>query len=46
MTRVDQGFLINKFKFNENSIFEDFYKKQSGKPGRIFFGGTNRVLLK
>ena len=31
MTRVDQGFLINKFKYNENSIIADFYTKESGK---------------
>ena len=31
MTKVDQGFLINKFKYNENSIIADFYTKESGK---------------
>ncbi len=44
MTRVDQGFLINKFKYNENSIIADFYTKQSGKTSGIIFGGTSKKI--
>ena len=44
MTRVDQGFLINKFKYNENSIIADFYTKQSGKTSGIIFGGTSKNI--
>ena len=44
MTKVDQGFLINKFKYNENSIIADFYTKQSGKTSGIIFGGTSKKI--
>ena len=44
MTRVDQGFLINKFKYNENSIIADFYTKKSGKTSGIIFGGTSKKI--
>ena len=44
MMRVDQGFLINKFKYNENSIIADFYTKQSGKTSGIIFGGTSKKI--
>ena len=44
MTRVDQGFLINKFKYNENSIIADFYTKESGKTSGIIFGGTSKKI--
>tara|TARA_B100000401_G_C52781334_1_gene708451 strand:+ start:883 stop:1566 length:684 start_codon:yes stop_codon:yes gene_type:complete len=44
MTKVDQGFLINKFKYNENSVIADFYTKQSGKTSGIIFGGTSKKI--
>ena len=44
MTRVDQGFLINKFKYNENSIIAEFYTRDSGKTSGIIFGGTSKKL--
>ena len=44
MMRVDQGFLINKFKYNENSIIADFYTKKSGKTSGIIFGGTSKKI--
>ncbi len=44
MTKVDQGFLINKFKYNENSIIADFYTKESGKTSGIIFGGTSKKI--
>ena len=44
MTKVDQGFLINKFKYIENSLIADFYTKQSGKTSGIIFGGTSKRL--
>ena len=44
MMRVDQGFLINKFKYNENSIIADFYTKESGKTSGIIFGGTSKKI--
>ena len=44
MMRVDQGFLINKFKYNENSIIADFYTRESGKTSGIIFGGTSKKI--
>ena len=44
MTRVDQGFLINKFKYNENSIIAEFYTRDSGKTSGIIFGGTSKKI--
>ena len=40
MIKIDQGFLINKIKYNENSVIADFYTKQSGRTSGIIFGGT------
>ena len=31
MIKIDQGFLINKLKYNENSIIADFYTRQNGE---------------
>ena len=31
MMKIDQGFLINKFKYNENSIIADFYTRENGR---------------
>ncbi len=44
MIEIDQGFLINKLKYNENSIIADFYTKQSGKTSGIIFGGTSKKI--
>ena len=44
MIKTDQGFLINKLKYNENSIIADFYTKQSGKTSGIIFGGTSKKI--
>ena len=31
MIKTDQGFLINKLKYNENSIIADFYTRENGR---------------
>ena len=44
MIKIDQGFLINKIKYNENSVIADFYTKQSGRASGIIFGGTSKKI--
>ena len=44
MIKIDQGFLINKIKYNENSVIADFYTKQSGRTSGIIFGGTSKKI--
>ena len=44
MIKSDEGFLLSKFKYTENSIFADFYTKTNGKISGIIFGGTSKRL--
>ena len=44
MMKIDQGFLINKLKFNENSIIADFYTRENGRISGIIFGGTSKKI--
>ncbi len=44
MMKIDQGFLINKLKYNENSIIADFYTKANGRTTGIIFGGTSKKI--
>ena len=44
MIKIDQGFLINKFKYNENSIIADFYTRENGRTSGIIFGGTSKKI--
>ena len=44
MIKIDQGFLINKLKYNENSIIADFYTRESGRTSGIIFGGTSKKI--
>ena len=44
MMKIDQGFLVNKFKYNENSIIAEFYTKENGKTSGIIFGGTSKKI--
>ena len=44
MIKIDQGFLISKLKYNENSIIADFYTEQSGRSSGIIFGGTSKKI--
>ena len=44
MIKIDQGFLINKLKYNENSIIADFYTRQNGRISGIIFGGTSKKI--
>ena len=44
MIKIDQGFLINKLKYNENSIIADFYTRKNGRISGIIFGGTSKKI--
>ena len=44
MIKIDQGFMINKLKYNENSIIADFYTRQNGRISGIIFGGTSKKI--
>ena len=40
----DKGFLISKFKYNENSIIADFFTLNHGKCSGIIFGATSNKI--
>ena len=40
----DKGFLLHKFKYNENSIIADFYTLEHGRVSGIVFGATSRKI--
>tara|TARA_Y100001960_G_scaffold280082_1_gene312729 strand:+ start:2683 stop:3363 length:681 start_codon:yes stop_codon:yes gene_type:complete len=40
----DKGFLISKFKYNENSIIADFYTLNHGRSSGIIFGATSNKI--
>jgi len=40
----DIGFLLNKNRYNENSIISEIYTKNFGKVSGIIFGGTSKKI--
>ncbi len=40
----DEGFLISKHKYNENSLIVEFFTKDHGKVSGIIFGGTSKKV--
>ena len=40
----DQGFLINKNKYNENSVIAEFFTENNGKISGIIFGATSNKI--
>ena len=40
----DKGFLISKFKYNENSIISDFFTLNHGRSSGIIFGATSNKI--
>jgi len=40
----DKGFLISKFKYNENSIIAEFFTLYHGKCSGIVFGATSKKI--
>ena len=41
---IDEGFLVNKLKYNENSIIADFYTRENGRTSGIIFGGMSKKI--
>jgi len=44
MTWDDEGFLISKNKYNENSLIVEIFTKNHGKTSGIIFGGTSKKI--
>ena len=44
MTWDDEGFLISKNKYSENSLIVEIFTKKHGKTSGIIFGGTSRKI--
>ena len=44
MNWSDEGFLISKNKYSENSLISEFYTKNHGKVSGIIFGGTSKKI--
>jgi DNA repair protein RecO (recombination protein O) len=44
MNWIDEGFLISKNRYNENSLIAEFYTKERGKISGIIFGGTSKKI--
>ncbi len=40
----DKGFLISKFKYNENSSIAEFFTENNGKVSGIIFGSTSNKI--
>ena len=44
MNWIDEGYLISKNNYNENSIIADIFTKEHGKCSGIIFGGTSKKV--
>ena len=44
MNWIDEGFLISKNRYSENSLIAELYTKESGKISGIIFGGTSKKI--
>ena len=44
MNWSDEGFLISKTRFNENSLIAELFTKDKGKISGIIFGGTSKKI--
>ena len=44
MNWIDEGFLINKNRYSENSLIVELYTKNHGKISGIIFGGTSKKI--
>ena len=44
MNWSDEGFLISKNKYNENSLIAELFTKDKGKMSGIIFGGTSKKI--
>ena len=44
MNWIDEGFLISKNRYNENSLIAELYTKNQGKISGMIFGGTSKKI--
>ena len=44
MNWIDEGFLLNKNRYSENSLISEIYTKDHGKISGIIFGGTSKKI--
>ena len=44
MNWIDQGFLVNKSRYSENSIIAELYTLDRGKVSGVIFGGTSKKI--
>jgi DNA repair protein RecO (recombination protein O) len=44
MNWIDEGFLIGKNRYSENSLIAEIYTKDRGKISGIIFGGTSKKI--
>jgi DNA repair protein RecO (recombination protein O) len=44
MNWIDEGFLISKNRYNENSLIAEFFTMKRGKISGIIFGGTSKKI--
>jgi DNA repair protein RecO (recombination protein O) len=44
MNWIDEGFLISKNKYSENSLIAELFTKDRGKISGIIFGGTSKKI--
>ena len=44
MNWSDEGFLISKTRYNENSLIAEIFTKDKGKISGIIFGGTSKKI--
>ncbi len=44
MNWIDEGFLISKNRYSENSLIAEIYTKDRGKMSGIIFGGTSKKI--
>ncbi len=44
MNWTDEGFLISKTRYNENSLIAELFTKDKGKISGIIFGGTSKKI--
>ena len=44
MNWIDEGFLISKNRYNENSLITELFTKDHGKVSGIIFGGTSKKI--
>ena len=44
MNWIDQGFLVSKSRYSENSIIAEVYTMDRGKVSGIIFGGTSKKI--